>query len=234
MSISMTRRALTTFAVASALLVGVLAAASQAQAASLYACVKKNGAARVFTKKPKCKKGESKLSWGAVGPAGRNGANGAGGAGGKDGSSGKDGANGGNGTNGAVAGYFATQKSGLFLTSTLTNLSGLEKTLPSGSYILMASVEIEGFAESAGSGAQEECQLVSSAGPKSVRKWASPFLNVSGQYIAEGDLPLQLAVTTSGPITVTVKCRQTLGIGTGLEVVAHNGTLAAIQTSSIG
>ena len=70
-----------------ALLLAVLTA-SQAQASPLYACVKKNGSARVFRKKPKCKKGESRLSWNKVGPAGKNGRNGAAGAKGAPGSGG--------------------------------------------------------------------------------------------------------------------------------------------------
>lgn len=73
-------------ALIAALMVAALAAASQAQASTLYACVKKNGSAKVYTKKPKCKKGEKLLSWNTVGPAGKNG---------------EKGANGANGTNGA-------------------------------------------------------------------------------------------------------------------------------------
>lgn len=60
-----------------ALIVMALAGAAQAQASTIYACAKKNGTARVYTKKPKCKKGEKLLSWNTTGPAGKNGANGA-------------------------------------------------------------------------------------------------------------------------------------------------------------
>ncbi len=63
-------------------------AAPQANAATIYACVKKNGTARFVTKKAKCKKKESKLSWNSEGPAGKNGLNGANG---KDGAQGKEG-----------------------------------------------------------------------------------------------------------------------------------------------
>jgi hypothetical protein len=51
----------------------MLATASQAGAAKYYACIKKNGSARIYTKTLKCKPGESKVSWNNVGPAGRNG-----------------------------------------------------------------------------------------------------------------------------------------------------------------
>jgi hypothetical protein len=80
---------------AGALLFGALAVAPEAGAATLYACVKKNGTPRVLTtKKPKCKKGETKLSWNIEGTAGKNGINGingTNGANGKDGKEGKEG-----------------------------------------------------------------------------------------------------------------------------------------------
>jgi len=75
-------------------LFAALATASQAGAATYYACVKKNGSAHVYAKKPKCKRGESKLSWNNVGPAGRNGVNGVNGVNGKNGNNGVNGANG--------------------------------------------------------------------------------------------------------------------------------------------
>jgi hypothetical protein len=77
---------------AGALLLALLAAAPQAEAATIYACVKKsNGTARIVTKTTKCKKGETKLSWNTVGPAGKNGTNGTNGATGKEGSPGAEG-----------------------------------------------------------------------------------------------------------------------------------------------
>jgi hypothetical protein len=103
MSTSVTRRGIALLAAATISLFAALATASQAGAATYYACVKKNGSAHVFAKKPKCKKGESKLSWNNVGPAGKNGANGA------NGANGKNGANGTNGTNGAKGEDLTTQ-----------------------------------------------------------------------------------------------------------------------------
>ncbi|HEX8714205.1 MAG TPA: hypothetical protein VF706_01445 [Solirubrobacteraceae bacterium] len=94
-----------------ALLVAALAATSQAQAATVYACVKKNGSARIFTKKPKCKKGESALSWSNVGAAGKNGANGANGT---NGSNGKDGTNGTEGKEGKEGAAGQPQKAAAF------------------------------------------------------------------------------------------------------------------------
>src|SRR5690348_5420008 len=91
MSTPTLRRMLMALFAAAALMVGVLAGASAANAKTLYACVKKNGSAHVFCKKPKCKKGESKLSWNTSGPAGKNGANGSNGANGANGAGGAPG-----------------------------------------------------------------------------------------------------------------------------------------------
>jgi hypothetical protein len=92
MSTSLTRRGTALLAAATLSLLAALATASQAGAATYYACVKKNGSAHIYAKKPKCKKGESKLSWNSVGPAGRNGLNGLNGLNGKNGANGANGA----------------------------------------------------------------------------------------------------------------------------------------------
>jgi len=81
-------------------MVASFAAASPAGASTLYACVKKNGSAHLFSHKPNCKKGESKLAWNTPGPAGKNGTNGAAGANGKNGAAGSNGTNGTNGVAG--------------------------------------------------------------------------------------------------------------------------------------
>ncbi len=91
MSTTSLRRVLMALVAGGALMVASFAAASPANASTLYACVKKNGSARLFGKKPKCKKGEKLLSWNNVGPAGKNGANGPNGTAGKEGAGGKEG-----------------------------------------------------------------------------------------------------------------------------------------------
>lgn len=91
MSMRITRRATAVVVAAGALLLAALAAAPQASAATLYACVKKNGSAHIYAKKPKCRKHETKLSWNTEGAAGKNGLSG---------TNGKNGANGTNGTSG--------------------------------------------------------------------------------------------------------------------------------------
>jgi hypothetical protein len=80
-----TPRASVLFAAIGALLLTALVSAPQAGASTLYACVKKDGSAHIYTKKPKCKKRESRLSWNTEGPAGKNGASGANGINGKEG-----------------------------------------------------------------------------------------------------------------------------------------------------
>jgi hypothetical protein len=96
-----TRRGAVALAAAGALLLATFAATPRADAATLYACVKKKGGTvHVFTKKPKCKRGESKLSWNTQGVAGNNGANGANGAAGKNGTNGTNGTNGNEGAPG--------------------------------------------------------------------------------------------------------------------------------------
>jgi hypothetical protein len=96
MSTSITRRGLALITAAAISLIAAFAMASQADAATLYACVKKEGGSmRLVSQRTKCNsKSERKVSWSTTGPAGRNGANGingANGAAGKDGVAGKDG-----------------------------------------------------------------------------------------------------------------------------------------------
>lgn len=95
MSRRITLRAVTLLATVGALLTVVFAAAPQAGAATLFACVKKEGGSmRLVGEKTKChRRSERKVSWNTSGPAGRNGANG------KNGANGSSGANGANGSN---------------------------------------------------------------------------------------------------------------------------------------
>jgi hypothetical protein len=94
MPMQTTRRTMAVVVAAGALLLAALAVAPTANAATLYACVKKNGTAHIYGKKPKCRKHETKLSWNTEGLGGKNGLNGL------NGANGKNGANGTNGTNG--------------------------------------------------------------------------------------------------------------------------------------
>jgi hypothetical protein len=113
MSIATNRRAVAVLTALGALLLAAFAAAPQAEASTIYACVKKkSGTARFVTKKTKCKKGETKVSWNTEGLAGKNGANGTNGATGKEGTAGKEGSPGKNGLNGTAVAYAEVNSTG--------------------------------------------------------------------------------------------------------------------------
>jgi hypothetical protein len=115
MSTSITRRGVAVLAAAAFSLFAALATASQAGAATYYACVKKNGSAHVYTKKPRCRRGEKRLSWNSIGPAGRNGRNGTNG---KNGTNGANGATGAKGETGAPGGFFGVLPAGKMMSGT--------------------------------------------------------------------------------------------------------------------
>jgi Collagen triple helix repeat (20 copies) len=146
------RFALTAVLAASTLLLSGLAAAPQAGAATLYACVKKKGGtARFVSARTNCRRGETKLSWNTQGVPGRNGSNGKNGAAGKNGTNGKNGADGKagvngkdgiNGANGASTGIVDFSDSPFELPLTRTAVATLP-SVPPGSYILLAKTQLE-------------------------------------------------------------------------------------------
>jgi hypothetical protein len=112
MSTSITGRAVGLLAALAVSLLAAFATASHAGAATYYACVKKHGAAHIYTKKPKCKKGEGRLSWDNVGPAGKKGSRGV------SGENGTNGTNGAVGATGAPGGFSGVLPSGEMMTGT--------------------------------------------------------------------------------------------------------------------
>jgi hypothetical protein len=143
------RSALTAVLCASTLLFSGLAAAPQAGAATLYACVKKKGgAARFVNVRTNCRRGETKLSWNTQGVPGRNGSNGKNGAAGKNGTNGKNGAdgkagaNGVNGANGASSAIVDFSDSPFELPLTRTAIATLP-SVPPGDYVLLANAKLE-------------------------------------------------------------------------------------------
>ena len=108
------RRGTALLIVCAAIVVAVLAASPQAGASTLYACVKKNGSAHIYAKKPKCKKHEKKLSWNTEGPAGKNGLNGTNGSNGTNGKNGTNGVNGQEGAPGSARAYAEVSSSVVF------------------------------------------------------------------------------------------------------------------------
>jgi len=227
------RRATAVLVSAGALLLAALAAAPQAEAQTLYACVKKDGSAHIFTKRPRCKRHEAKLSWNRAGTNG---------AAGKEGAPGKEGKEGAAGKNGAVAGYAAAQTSSSNLVGTketVVQIPGLSKALPAGSFIVSANIRIEGASETAGAEVGAFCELVDtpSSGPATRQSggWASAVTvkELFGEYFAEGELALHLAVSTAtNTSTVRLLCAENAEEGgKELAINAYEGTIVAVQTS---
>lgn len=216
-------------ALIAALMVAALAAASQAQASTLYACVKKNGSAKVYTKKPKCKKGEKLLSWNTVGPAGKTGEKGA------------NGNNGSNGANGAVAGFGAQQTTELNFTEDggLTQVPGLTKTLPAGSFVASGNVEVDVSSEKAGEVAAAECEMAdvptSGASTTQLGRFASQtskFIVIFFEiFVTDGEIPFHFDFTTTTPSTLSIKCSE-VGHSEHVTMTAVDGGLVAVQTSA--
>ncbi len=87
-------RATAALAATGGMLIAASAAATNADASTIYACVKKDRILRVSTRRPRCGRGAMLLSWNKTGPTGRNGASGKTGPAGKTGAIGKTGAGG--------------------------------------------------------------------------------------------------------------------------------------------
>jgi hypothetical protein len=94
MSKLISRHAIAVLVTSTAMASIALATASAADAGTLYACVKRNGQARIFSRRPRCPKGQTRLAWNTTGPAGPKGATGRSG---KNGAAGKNGTAGQNG-----------------------------------------------------------------------------------------------------------------------------------------
>jgi hypothetical protein len=231
MSKNPARRGVLAAAITTALLIGLLAA-SQAQASTLYACVKKNGTAHLYSKKPKCKKGEKKINWNNTGPAGKNGANGSNGGAGAGGAAGKD---------GAVAGYFAVNSSVVsILTGTIEKpITVASKKLPPGSYIANAKTTISTTDKENGAKWVAQCQL--SDVPVS---GTSTFdaSNATGEVVQNflfhtgaASVPLGMAFTTTTESTLTLACTHVWESETkgSFTMAATNSFLSAIQLSSL-
>jgi hypothetical protein len=230
MSQSINRRALATLTSGAALTVSAaLAIPPQAHAGTLYACVKKNGNARLFSRRPKCKRHESRLSWSTSGPAGRNGLNGSSGAPGKDGAAGRDGAagkdgvngvngkdgvngisgaNGVNGANGAVGGFATALAAGETVPYTTategTPATILSKSLPAGNFIVGAKAELVYTDTKAGGAAATVCKLIDlpaggGATSSDASSWAS-LVNVPFASFNFSQNTLPFSLTVNSPL----------------------------------
>jgi hypothetical protein len=242
----------------------VLATSASAGPTTYYACVKKSGAARISKKKLHCRKGESRLSWRSTGASGRNGVNGVSGIAGKDGANGAngrdgtngangaagtDGVNGTNGTdgkdgaNGAVAGFVtAPMTEGVAFTTasegspqTITSM-----TLPVGSFVADAKVEVLLSDTKTGGFAEVQCRLLdvpggTGASGSDTSGWAAlinfPFV----VNVAQNTLPLTLAISSpTEPSTLSVACWVGVKEAAGgtFTAKAEHASITAVQTSS--
>jgi Collagen triple helix repeat (20 copies) len=216
-----TRSALTAVLAASTLLLSGLAAAPQAGAATLYACVKKKGGtARFVNARTNCRRGETKLSWNTQGVPGRNGSNGKNGAAGKNGTNGKNGAdgkagvNGKDGANGASTGIVDFSDSPFELPLTRTAIATLPG-VPPGSYILLAKTQLENTKPS--EGVSIHCHL---AGDEAI-----------AALTAEGSATSSLMSVSISPLTasISLECE---AASAGVKVTFAR--LVAIQVQTLG
>jgi hypothetical protein len=217
------RSALTAVLSASTLLLSGLAAAPQAGAATLYACVKKKGgAARFVNARTNCRRGETKLSWNTQGVPGRNGSNGKNGPAGKNGTNGKNGtdgkagANGANGANGVSAAAVDFSDSPFELPLTRTAVATLP-SVPPGNYVVLATALLKD--DNPTLGVAVHCFI---AGDE-----AATELSANGGY---GSLSLSGIVVSPLSSSLTLECND---FGTsGIKV--SFARITAIQVQSLG
>jgi hypothetical protein len=227
----MNRRVAAALPIGVAFLFAMLTAASSADAATYYACVKKNGTGRIYSSKPKCKKGEKKISWnseGIPGSAGKAGAPGKEGVAGKNGS---NGSNGSNGLNGAVAGFFGGGSTGLALTSTEQTVG--EKVVPAGHFLVYGLVEVGTEASKAGL-TGVKCKLLDEKVELDSDYNDEPLAEFSKtQFFGIVTLPVMAVLNTTAPSTLSLSCAAYFSV-VGSAVTADKWAVSALQTSSNG
>jgi hypothetical protein len=186
-------------------LVGALAAAPQASAATLYACVNRHtGSVRVFTRRPICRRHEVRVSWNTQGYVGKTGAPGKNGINGKNGANGKNGTNGTNGANGAANGYFVSVPEFTEFTDK-TEATVLSEAIPAGSYIVSAKTVISSSAK-AESRAASVCELLVGGVVADTSGWDAGLVGESGKWVGETTLALDAAVTVKARTTLSIVC----------------------------
>jgi Collagen triple helix repeat (20 copies) len=245
---------------AGAILASALAA-STVDGASLYACLK-NGTARVFTKKPRCKKHERRISWNVAGPVGKSGRTGAHGSNGQEGARGVTGAigpagpegkqgdtgaagatgatgatgptgpEGKEGANGAVAGFSASKAAVTSFTAE-NGVTVVSKSLPAGNYIVFAKTVVTATAE-AGTRAGAVCELIDPTGVTlDTARWAGPLVElVSNSFMGDATLSLQSELSTGATSTLRLECTDQSNDVNKLSIGATFSQLDAVQTSS--
>jgi hypothetical protein len=218
-----------------AMSLAALAAAPQASATTIYACVnKRTGAARVFTRIPRCSRHERRVAWDTQGPAGRTGATGKTGPTGRTGLTGKNGTNGtngANGANGAVAGYSASQPASVEFTGK-KEAPILTKTLPPGNYIVSAKTVVSSTATALTRSAAV-CEL-QGGGPTVVLDtsgWDAELADDAGTYLGETTLSLDAAVTLKATTVLSLVCSDLTSDPSGQTFSAVHSQIVAVETT---
>ncbi len=213
------------------LALAALASSPPASAQTIYACVnKRTGAARLYyTREPRCKRGQARLSWNTQGPAGRNGANGKNGATGKTGPTGKNGTNGTNGNNGAVAGYSASEPAFTEFTGK-KEVTILAKTVPAGSYVVSAKTVLSSSA-TLGIRAAGVCELLNGGAVVDTSGWDAGLVQESTKYIGEATLSLQAAVSVKATTVLSLVCSDLSPDEDAQLIGAALSQIAAVQTT---
>jgi hypothetical protein len=191
---------------------------------------------------------------GAAGPKGESGLKGENGVKGETGTKGETGAH---GEAGAVAGYSASQPptgpdEGVRFTNGTEGspVTVLSKTLPAGSYMATGKVEVGLAATEPGGYGDAQCSLVDTpasgspaadvAGFLAATVVPIPFPVIGTLYTEANTLPLDLAVSTSGPSELTIDCWVALSNGgenaskePGAFIAeASEADIQAVQTTS--
>ncbi len=184
---------------------GALAASGSNE---ISACVHHKGGG--LYKARKCAKHDSRLTWNARGVRGKNGAN------------------------GAVAGFSASQSLFVDFTSagSMHPMTILTKQLPAGSFIISAKTELLGSTLSSGEYADDICRLSDGSSSDNSR-WSAPVVVPGlGNYLSDGTVSMNIAVSSASPSTATLSCFNDEGSQANYAAVAKNSQIDAIQTSS--
>jgi hypothetical protein len=194
--------------------------------------LKGGGTARIVSKKARCRKGESRLSWNSQGPAGKNGTDGAAG---KEGPAGKNGSNGSNGANGAVAGYSITQSELVELPAGSGGQIVLGEELPAGKYMLSAKADIHVMSTAAGF-VDVACELFAPEGEGEelldLSELTSPLAELkAGEFAADGTDSMQTAVSFGKTTLVLMGCFEPYS--GGVEAGIGFASLHAVQLNTL-
>ena len=186
--------------------------AASSKSNTIKACVAKKSGTLYQAKK--CHKGDKKLKWSITGPTGATGATGPAGA------------------NGAVAGYSAAQTGSLNITALSSYTTVISKVLPAGNYIVNAKANLSAAHSSGGQGASESCQLTDGT-QTDTSQVAGAMGAVFIFFTHNGTADMALPVSSAGPVTLTLKCKNDLNAPpAGFSASVSGATITAIQTSA--